>query len=61
MDDDDDDKPVRKRTKKPPPHECTVILIDVGSNMKEKIDGVEAMQQAKDAVEWILTRKVSQD
>lgn len=55
---DEEDRP-RKRFRKAPAHECTVILIDVGANMKTEVSGSSSdMELAKDAVEWIITRKV---
>lgn len=52
----DDDRP-KKRAKKAS-HECTVILVDVGANMNKKGATTTDMDLAKDAVEWIITRKV---
>ncbi|VDN20032.1 unnamed protein product [Gongylonema pulchrum] len=56
----DEDRPVRKRTRKVPPHECTVILIDVGANMKGQMSEQEGpdLELAKHTTEWIITRKI---
>uniref|UniRef100_A0A158Q7C1 Methionine--tRNA ligase, mitochondrial n=1 Tax=Elaeophora elaphi TaxID=1147741 RepID=A0A158Q7C1_9BILA len=52
----DDDRP-KKRAKKTS-HECTVILVDVGANMNREEIATTDMELAKDAVEWIITRKI---
>uniref|UniRef100_A0A0N5AP56 Ku domain-containing protein n=1 Tax=Syphacia muris TaxID=451379 RepID=A0A0N5AP56_9BILA len=55
------EKETPKKAKKVPQHECTVVLIDVGSNMKSLVTGVSmsALDYAKKTVDWILTRKVN--
>ncbi|CAG9536799.1 unnamed protein product [Cercopithifilaria johnstoni] len=52
----DDNRP-KKRARKAS-HECTVILVDVGANMNKEGVAITDMELAKDAVEWIITRKI---
>ncbi|KHN78838.1 X-ray repair cross-complementing protein 5 [Toxocara canis] len=56
----DDDEATFKRSKKTSKHECTVVLLDVGSNMAAPEAGSErcAMDLAKEVLDWILTRKI---
>lgn len=48
------------KPKKTPKHECTVILLDVGSNMAHPVrdTSTPAIFYAKEIVDWVLTRKV---
>ncbi|VDM45986.1 unnamed protein product [Toxocara canis] len=56
----DDDEATFKRSKKTSKHECTVVLLDVGSNMAAPEAGSErcALDLAKEVLDWILTRKI---
>lgn len=56
--DEGEGKVARKRAKITHPHECTVILLDVGSGMESRVNGMPSMELARETVEWVLTRKV---